>query len=44
MRGYRMGKRTRVHESTLQQRDFGALLVMVVAGCGYIALLANRVI
>jgi energy-coupling factor transport system permease protein len=44
MRGYRMGKRTRVHESTLQQRDFGALLVMVVASCGYIALLANQVI
>jgi len=44
MRGYRMGKRTRVHESTLQKRDFGMLLVMVVASGGYIALLTNQVI
>ena len=31
MRGYRTGKRTHVRESTLQPRDYGVLVAMVLA-------------
>lgn len=44
MRGYRTGKRTHVRESTLQSRDYMVLSVMVVASCGYVALLMMQVI
>jgi len=44
MRGYRIGKRTRVRESTLQRRDYSVLFVMVVASCGYIVLFMKQII
>ena len=44
MRGYRIGKRTRVHESTLQRRDYGMMLAVVIASCGYIFLIMQQVI
>jgi len=44
MRGYRTGTRTRVRETTLQSRDYGVLLAMAAASCGFIALLMNQII
>jgi energy-coupling factor transport system permease protein len=44
MRGYRTGKRTHVRESTLQRRDYGVLLAMGLASCGYIVLFMKQII
>lgn len=44
MRGYRTGKRTRVRETTLQRRDYGVLLAMAAASCGFIVLFMKQVI
>jgi energy-coupling factor transport system permease protein len=44
MRGYRTGKRTHVRESTLQRRDYGIIIAMVVASCGFIVLFIKQII
>jgi len=44
IRGYRTGKRTRLRESHLQSRDYLSLLVMCIAGCGFIALTLVQVV
>ncbi len=44
MRGYCTGKRTHVRESTLQRRDYGVLLAIGLASCGYIVLFMSQII
>jgi energy-coupling factor transport system permease protein len=44
MRGYRTGKRTHVRERVLASRDFAVMGILVVAGCGFIALFIAQII
>ena len=44
MRGYRTGKRTHVRERVFAKRDYAVMTVMVVAACGFVALVLARMI
>jgi energy-coupling factor transport system permease protein len=44
MRGYRTGKRTHVRERVFEKRDYAVMTVMVVVGCGFVALVLARMI
>jgi len=44
MRGYRTGKRTHVRERVFAKRDYAVMTVMVVAACGFVALVVARMI
>jgi len=44
MRGYRTGKRTHVRERVFETRDYAMMTVMVVAGCGFVALVVARMV
>ena len=44
MRGYRTGKRTHVRERVFEKRDYAVMTVMVVAGCGFVALVLARMV
>jgi len=44
MRGYRTGKRTHVRERVFEKRDYAVMTVMVVAGCGFVALVLTRMV
>ena len=44
MRGYRTGKRTHVRERVFETRDYAVMTVMVVAGCGFVALVLARMV
>ncbi|MFA6331370.1 MAG: energy-coupling factor transporter transmembrane component T [Methanoregula sp.] len=38
MRGYRTGKRTHVRERVFEKRDYAVMTLLVIAGCGFVAL------
>ncbi len=44
MRGYRTGKRTHVRERVFEKRDYAMMTVMVVVGCGFVALVLARMV
>jgi energy-coupling factor transporter transmembrane protein EcfT len=44
MRGYRTGKRTHVRERVFEKRDYAVMTVMILAGCGFVALVLARMI
>lgn len=44
MRGYRTGKRTHVRERVFETRDYAMMTVMVVVGCGFVALVLARMV
>jgi len=44
MRGYRLGKRTHVRERVLEKRDYAVMTVLVIAGCGFAALVVARLV
>ena len=44
MRGYRTGKRTHVRERVFETRDYAVMTVMIVAGCGFVALVLARMV
>jgi energy-coupling factor transport system permease protein len=44
MRGYRTGKKTPVRERVLAKRDYAVLSVLVIAGCGFIALVLAQLV
>jgi energy-coupling factor transport system permease protein len=44
IRGYRTGQRTRLREFTFQRRDYLIFCVMLVVGCGFIALIVQQVL
>jgi len=44
IRGYRTGTRTRLREFAFQKRDYGTIAVLVIAGCGYTALILQQML
>ncbi len=44
IRGYRTGTRTRLREFAFQKRDYATIAVIVIAGCGYTALILQRML
>jgi energy-coupling factor transport system permease protein len=44
MRGYRIGKRTHVRERVFEKRDYAVMTVLVIAGCGFVALVIARMV
>jgi len=44
MRGYRTGKRTHVRERVFEKRDYAMMTVMVIAGCGFVALVVAQMV
>jgi energy-coupling factor transport system permease protein len=44
IRGYRTGTRTRIREFAFRKRDYTVLLALIIAGCGYTALIVKQII
>jgi len=44
IRGYRTGIRTRLREFAFQKRDYATIAVLVIAGCGYMALILQHML
>jgi len=44
IRGYRTGTRTRLREFAFQKRDYAAIAVLVITGCGYTALILQQIL
>ena len=44
MRGYRTGRRTHVRERVFRAGDYGLMGVLVIAGCGFVALLVAQLV
>lgn len=44
MRGYRTGKRTHVRERIFEKRDYAVMTLLVIAGCGFVALVITGMI
>ncbi|MFA6225703.1 MAG: energy-coupling factor transporter transmembrane component T [Methanoregula sp.] len=44
IRGYRTGTRTRIREFAFQKRDYATIVALIVAGCGYTALIVQQIL
>jgi energy-coupling factor transport system permease protein len=44
IRGYRIGIRTRIREFTFQRRDYATIVLILIAGSGYTALVVQQIL
>ena len=44
IRGYRTRTRTRIREFAFQTRDYATIIILIAAGCGYVALIAKQIL
>jgi energy-coupling factor transport system permease protein len=44
IRGYRTRTRTRIREFAFQTRDYATIIILIAAGCGYVALIVKQIL